>query len=444
MDKPSDNTTNSKGAIDLSKQFHQFMESNIAAGVVLIVATIISLLWANSIFSESYHNLWHTELAVRIGSTELSMHLSHWVNDALMALFFFAVGLEIKREVIAGELSSPRKAALPAFGALGGMLLPAVIFLILNGDQPGANGWGIPMATDIAFSLGILNLLGNRVPVSLKIFLVALAIVDDLGAILVIAVFYSSNLHLQYLIEAGSLLSLLILLNWLNVRLLWVYFVVGALVWFFFLQSGIHATIAGVLVAMSIPIKRGKPITEFNEKILNFRIKESGSTPYTLTDKTIRKLDKLERHVIELQSPLQRIEHMMHKSINFFIMPVFALANAGVHLSGSGVEPFTYIGFNVAIALLIGKTLGITLLVWLSLKLKLTELPDKLKIIHFFGVAILGGIGFTMSLFISNLAYTEPLMLDAAKLGVLTGSFFASIIGYVFLAYLLPRNEETN
>jgi Na+:H+ antiporter, NhaA family len=433
----------SSSFIDIGKnQFHQFLESNIAAGVVLIVCTIIAILWSNSLFSETYDNLWHTELAFRIGSVELSMHLSHWVNDALMAIFFFVVGLEIKREVIDGELSTVKKAALPVFGALGGMILPAAIFLLLNYNQEGSNGWGVPMATDIAFSLGILNLLGKRVPVSLKIFLVALAIVDDLGAISVIAIFYSADLQLQFLVEAASLFTLLILLNWLNVRHLWLYAIIGILIWYFFLQSGIHATVAGVLIAMTIPIKRGKSIPEFNEKLKQFKISESGCTSYTLTDKMISKLDKLESEVIELQSPLQRTEHMMHKVINFFIMPVFALANAGVHISGTGIEPYTYIGINIAVALFIGKSLGITLFVWLSVKMKFTELPDNLRLIHFFGVAILGGIGFTMSLFISNLAFSDQIILDSAKLGILVGSFIASVTGYFFLSYLLPKNGE--
>ena len=426
------------------RRFHQFLENDASGGILLIVHTIIALLWANSAFHYSYEHLWHTEIALKIGSFEVGMHLLHWVNDGLMAIFFFVVGLEIKREVIAGELSSMRKAALPALGALGGMVLPALVFSALTFGKDGSQGWGIPMATDIAFSLGILSLLGKRVPLSLKVFLVALAIVDDLGAIMVIAIFYSSNLQLEYLIQALALISLLLIINWMKVRKPWVYVVIGTIVWYFFLKSGIHATIAGVLVAFTVPVRRNLMTNEFNDHVDKFNLCDDCATSYTLPDQEIHKLDNLKRQIKMVQSPAQRIEHMLHKLVNYFIMPAFALGNAGVVLDGSNMGPYGYLSLSVALALFVGKALGITLLSWGGVKLGLAELPQNIKWSHMFGVAILGGLGFTMSLFISNLAYFDLSMLNAAKLGVLGGSLVAGVVGYLLLSKILPRpkNEE--
>lgn len=425
------------------RMFHQFLESDASGGILLIICTIIALMWANSAFHESYEHLWHTEFAIRFGEFELGMHLLHWVNDALMAIFFFVVGLEIKREIVAGELSSKKKAALPALGAIGGMLLPAALFVGLTYGKAGVDGWGIPMATDIAFSLGILNLLGKRVPLPLKVFLVALAIVDDLGAIMVIAMFYTSNLQLEYLFQALALISLLLVFNWTGLRKPPIYVAIGIVVWYFFLKSGIHATIAGVLVAFTIPIKRKERISKFNEIVSGFGLNAEGATEHTLPDAEIHKLDYLHKQIRDVQSPVQRIEHLLHNMVNYFIMPVFALANAGVHLTGGGSgADLTYLSVNVALALIVGKTVGITLLAMIGVKMKFAELPLGVKPIQLMAVAILGGLGFTMSLFVSNLAYYDMAMLNAAKVGVLAGSLFAGIAGYLLLSKLFPAEKK--
>jgi NhaA family Na+:H+ antiporter len=432
----------SSGIVGASRRrFHQFLENDASGGVLLILCTIIALMWANSDFYHSYEHLLHSEISFKLGSFELGMGLLHWVNDGLMAVFFFVVGLEIKREIVAGELSTWKKASLPALGAIGGMVLPALIFVAFTFGKEGMQGWGVPTATDIAFSLGILNLLGKRVPLPLKIFLVALAIVDDLGAIMIIGIFYSSNLQLEYLIQAFALLSFAMLMNWMRVRKPWVYVVVGLLVWYFFLQSGIHASIAGVLVAFTIPIKRKQKIRKFNEIIKGIEINRSASTPYTLPDHEIHRLDYLKKEMRDVQSPLQRLEHMLHGTINYFIMPIFALVNAGIHLNNEGLGPYTYVGINIALALFFGKTVGISLVSYLGCKFKLAELPTGVKFSQLFAVAILGGLGFTMSLFISNLAFTDAAMLNSAKIGVLGGSATAGFLGYIILSKILPKDK---
>jgi NhaA family Na+:H+ antiporter len=432
----------STNVLDISRRrFHQFLENDASGGVLLILSTIIALLWANSSFNQSYEHLLHTDISFKFGSFQMGMGLLHWVNDGLMAVFFFVIGLEIKREIVAGELSTWKKASLPALGAIGGMALPAIIFVLFTLGKDGMQGWGVPTATDIAFSLGILNLLGKRVPLPLKIFLVALAIVDDLGAIMIIGIFYSSNLQLEYLVQAFALLSFALLMNWMKVRKPWVFVVVGLLVWYFFLQSGIHASIAGVLVAFTIPIRRKMKVRKFNEILKGMEINRSGCTPYTLTDHEMHRLDYLKKEMRDVQSPLQRLEHMLHKTINYLIMPVFALVNAGVYMGGEGMGPYTYIGINIALALFFGKTIGISLVAYLGVKLKLAELPSGVKFSQLFAVAILGGLGFTMSLFISNLAFTDAAMLSSAKIGVLTGSATAGFIGYIVLSKILPKDK---
>ncbi|QZE15585.1 Na+/H+ antiporter NhaA [Halosquirtibacter laminarini] len=422
-------------------RFHQFLEADASGGVLLIVCTFAALLWANSPFKEAYEHLLHSEIAFHIGSFHFEMHLLHWVNDVLMAIFFFVVGLEIKREIIAGELSSLKKAVLPALGAVGGMLLPAVFFVMMAAGRPGAQGWGIPMATDIAFSLGILSLLGKRVPLPLKVFLVALAIVDDLGAIVVIALFYTSNLAVGYLYYALAILAVMFVMNRQKVYKIYPYVILGIIVWYFFYLSGIHATIAGVLVAFTIPIRRELDEKIFNKTLKKISIDSEHVTDYTISDEDIHKIDHLRKNAKRVLSPVQYLEHKLHKVVNFFIMPVFAVANAGVDLSsggGSG-EDYSYISLCVGLSLLLGKTFGIVGVAWLGVKLKIAELPKSIKWKHMFGVAMLGGLGFTMSLFISNLAYMDVAMLSAAKVGVLVGSTVSGILGYFYLKLTLPK-----
>ena len=425
-------------------RFHQFLEADASGGVLLILCTFAALLWANSPFQDAYEHLLHSEIAIQVGSFHFEMHLLHWVNDVLMAVFFFVVGLEIKREIIAGELSSFKKAIFPALGAIGGMIVPAALFVIFAAGRPGAQGWGIPMATDIAFSLGILSLLGKRVPLPLKVFLVALAIVDDLGAIGVIALFYTSNLAVGYLYYALAILAVMFVLNRSRVYKIYLYVILGIVVWYFFYLSGIHATIAGVLVAFTIPIRRELDEGIFNKTLPKISIDSSLTTPYTISDSDMHKIDHLRKNAKRVLSPVQFLEHKLHKVVNFFIMPIFALANAGVHLSSgssTGVD-YDYISLSVGLALLLGKTFGILSVAWLGVKLKIAELPNGIKWNQMFGLAMLGGLGFTMSLFISNLAYMDVAMLSAAKIGVLVGSTLAGVLGYCYLKVALPKKPK--
>lgn len=370
--------------------FEKFTRIEASSSFVLIACTIIAFVAANSGLASSYDHFWHDERA-------LSFSFAHFINDGLMAVFFFVVGLEIKRELLSGELSSFKKASLPIFGAIGGMLVPALIFFAFNKDTPTAGGWGIPMATDIAFAVGVVSLLGKRVHPALKVFLMALAIVDDIGAVLVIALFYTSAINWLILLIAFGLIGLLIGGNIRGVRSLWFYSILGILVWLLFLQTGVHATIAGVLVALTVPASNGK---------------NSGA-----------------------ESPLVRFENGSHGFVAFAIMPFFALANAGVSISGgtfaSLAEPLP---LGILLGLFIGKPLGITLFAWLGSKVKLASLPSGAGWIDLFFISILGGIGFTMSLFITNLAFTDGGVIDKAKLGVLLGSLASGVIGCLFLS----------
>lgn len=417
------------------------METEASGGLLLIVATVIALICVNSSMKDTYEHFWHAIAGFSIGSFTLEMSLTHWINDALMAIFFFVVGLEIKREIISGELSSLKKATLPAIGALGGMVVPALIYVAITYGKEGVAGWGIPMATDIAFSLGILSLLGKRVPVSLKIFLVALAIVDDLGAILVIALFYTSSLQFSYLFIGIAILFILFLLNWKRVKNPWVYGILGTIVWYYFYMSGIHATIAGVLVAFAIPIRRNMSVSEFNKKLSNVKLIKEEADSFTLSDSDIHKLDKVKKDIISVKSSVQTLEHSLHKFVNYMIIPLFALANAGVYIESDGLGDHGYISNAVMSGLFFGKSIGITLFAWLGVKLKIAELPSGVYWKNIFGVAILGGLGFTMSIFITNLAFTEHDMLTPAKIGVLGGSMLSGLIGFIFLNNTLKNRS---
>jgi NhaA family Na+:H+ antiporter len=420
-------------------------QSGALGGILLIIFTIIALVWANSPWKEFYHELWETPIGIEIGNWFFEMHLIHWINDVLMAVFFYVVGLEIKREVIAGELSSRKKATLPALGALGGMLLPALVFtlFITIGNRPdAASGWGIPMATDIAFSLGIISLLGKRVPLALKVFLVALAIVDDLGAILVIALFYSSEINFSFLFLALAITGILVMLNQMRFRYIGVYHLLGLFIWICLYKSGIHATISGVVLAFTIPISRKLDVITFRQRINDLQMKEHGHTRHTLAHHQIDDIQYIKKQIKQLESPVQRLEHALSSTVNYLIMPLFALANAGVTLNGEGGQSFSLITVSVAVALLVGKSFGITLLAWLGCKLGLSELPGKVKWKELFGVAILGGLGFTMSIFVANLAFTDNSLLDQSKIGILIGSLVSGIVGYIVLTKLFPLKKK--
>jgi Na+:H+ antiporter, NhaA family len=420
------------------RPFQEFAHTESAGGIVLLACTALALAWVNSPWGESYHHVWETPVAVRLGGLALDMTLHHFINDGLMAVFFFLVGLEIKRELLVGELASLKQAALPIAGALGGMLVPAALYALFNVGRPGAPGWGIPMATDIAFALGVLALLGPRVPVALKIFLTALAIVDDIGAVLVIAVFYTADIAWPMLGWAGVILALLLVAGRAHVRHPAVYLIPGVAVWALFLASGVHATVAGVLLAMTIPARTLIDEDEFIERaggaLDEFR-NASGPEVTVMNNREQQEaLRALEHATDEAQAPLMKMEHKLHGVVAFGIMPLFALANAGVPLGGEMVSGVAWsVTLGVVVGLVLGKPLGITLFAWLAVRLGAAALPAGAGWRALHGVSWLGGIGFTMSLFVAGLAFGDAALLDSAKLGILAASLVAGAAGAVLL-----------
>jgi NhaA family Na+:H+ antiporter len=422
----------------LLKPINSFLKNEIVAGALLFMCAVIAMIWANSPLKESYHQLWETHFAISFGNFEISKTLHYWINDGLMSIFFFVVGLELKREIIGGELTTLKKAALPIGAALGGMLVPALIFIGLNPDSPASSGWGIPMATDIAFALGVLILLGKRVPVSIKLFLTALAIIDDLGAVLVIAFFYTSDISFMNLAIGGGFMATLIAANHLGVRNTLFYGIVGiGGVWLSFLLSGVHATIAGVLLAFAIPartkidelgfIKKLKEYTEWFEK--SDRIDSR-----LITTKQLHIIQEIKTASMYAETPLQRLEEAMHPLVAFIVVPLFALANAGIELSGETFSSLLHpVTIGVVSGLVLGKFLGVTGFTFLLVKTKIAVLPPGVNWTHICGIALLAGIGFTMSLFISELAFTDPAMILHAKLGIMIASVIAAALGFVVL-----------
>jgi len=412
-----------------------------------MICTVIALIWANTAWSHSYHDLWQTHLVVSLGNLlTLDYSIHHWINDGLMVIFFFTVGLEIKREFLVGELSSAQKASLPIAGALGGMIAPALLYTVFNSGTEGANGWGIPMATDIAFVVGIMALLGPRVPITLKIFVLALAIADDIGAVMVIAVFYTAEISASALIIAAIFLALLVLLNRLGTKSLIPYAVLGLILWLAFLQSGIHATIAGVLLAFTIPASSRYDTNKFSEKVrqLISHFDSTGDEWKNVLNNSERQHDVLaiEESCEKVLTPLQRFEHGLHPWVSFFIIPVFALANAGVTLADMDIlnALLSPVSLGIIIGLFIGKQIGIFAFSFLAVKLKLSSLPEGVNWKNLYGAGILAGIGFTMSLFIAGLAFNDPALLDLSKIGVLSGSLISGIIGFVFLKNTSPKS----
>ncbi len=419
--------------------FRTFIRNEVSSGVLLIVSAGVALVWANSPFADSYHALWDTHLSFQYEGFVVSESLLDWINDGLMAMFFFVVGLEIKRELMAGELASPRHAALPLIAAAGGMLVPALIYTAFNFGTPELAGWGIPMATDIAFSMGILHLLGNRVPSSLKIFLVSLAIVDDLGAVLVIALFYTSEISYTSLFVGFALLGLVGLLNRLGVRSTLAYGILGiGGVWLAFLFSGVHPSIAGVLMAMMIPATIRIEPERFVDRSRSMidRFEQAGYPRSDILTNRTRQAALLDLDVITDHSltPLQRLETALHPWVSFLILPLFALANAGVTIDadlGAAVKHPVTVG--IALGLLVGKQVGVTGFAWLAVRFGLAELPTNVKWSQLYGVSWLAAIGFTMSLFIGGLAFEDPQYLAMAKVAVLGASVVAGIVGVVIL-----------
>jgi NhaA family Na+:H+ antiporter len=416
----------------------EFARIEAAGGILLLICTAVAVAWANSPWRGSYFDLWHMPVAIEIGTFRLSESLAHWVNDGLMAIFFFVVGLEIKRELLVGELASPRKAAIPVAAAVGGMAVPALIYALVNIGGDGMDGWAIPAATDIAFALGIMALLGKRVPLSLKVFLMAVAIVDDIGAVLVIALFYTSDISWAALGGAGVVMALLILANLLQVRKPIVYVALGLLLWLAFLQSGVHATLAGILLAFTIPSRfriRGADFVAFSRRALDEFERAGGNENDLMTNQARQQwVHGLEMACEHADTPLLRLEHALVPWVAFVIMPVFALANAGVEISaGFGSALGSRISLGIILGLVLGKPAGIMLCTWLAVRLGLGALPEGVTWRQISATAWLAGIGFTMSLFIAYLGFGEGEQLVAAKYGILAGSLIAGGGGYVLL-----------
>ncbi|WP_319777631.1 Na+/H+ antiporter NhaA [Maridesulfovibrio sp.] len=441
MSKETVVTNNNQPRIDRMLQpFYEFVKIESSGGLILIIATVIALIWANSPWGRFYEAFKNMPLTVGAGDFVLSKPTILWINDGLMAVFFFLVGLEIKREILVGELNSIRQASLPIFAAVGGMVIPAIVYAFFNAGTPSADGWGIPMATDIAFSLGVLSMLGDRVPLSLKVFLTAVAIVDDIGAILVIAVFYSSGISL-WILGLGFLLFLcMIVLNRLGVRHPLPYLFFGCLMWLAFLKSGVHATVAGVLAAMTIPASTRICCTDFLVPMRNHLMEyEMGGdkNKVTLSNKQmLSALGNMNRDVLMASPPLKRIEHNLHYYVAFGIMPVFAIANAGINFSaeGGGLDVFHPVSFGIFFGLIVGKVAGICLASWIAVKSGIAEMPRTLVPGHFLGASLLAGIGFTMSIFITTLAWdaASPFIIDA-KFSILSASVVSGILGFLVL-----------
>jgi Na+:H+ antiporter, NhaA family len=431
----------------LLKPFNSFIRNESTAGVFLLACSILALILSNSPLSDEFHHLWEYEFSIAVAGYTISNSLHHWINDGLMAMFFFVVGLELKREIMGGELASLSSAMLPLAAALGGMVVPALVFVAFNYNKPTLDGWGIPMATDIAFALGILSLLGNRVPLSVKIFLTALAIADDLGAVLVIAIFYTSDISFLNLATGAVFLIALLTANYLGVRSTLFYGIVGiGGLWIAFLMSGVHATVAGVLAALAIPARTKIDEVGFATRLRNY-VNEFESIP----PNSVTLLEPEQLHVVEkiksltkaATTPLQRLEHALHPVVLFIVMPVFALANAGISLGGLSLQDVvTPLSLGVFFGLLLGKFTGVVGVSWLFLKIGWAKLPDDMPFKSIYGIGMLAGIGFTMSLFITNLAFKTQAVTIQAKVGVLVASLLAGLIGFIILKKTLPKVGE--
>ena len=401
-------TLDFKSSIFLKTFIRDFLKTESSSGVLLIIFSILAITLSNSEFSSYYYSLKNSYLSINIENFELKETVHHWVNDGLMSIFFLVIGLELKREMIDGQLSSVSQVILPGIAAIGGMAAPAIIYLLINQNEPlASSGWAIPTATDIAFSLAVLAVLGNRVPVSLKIFLLSLAIIDDLGAVMVIALYYTEEISYIYLLYASFSLIILMLLNFFNVRIITIYLFIGLFLWYFILHSGIHTTIAGVILAATIP----------------FSVKKSN------------------------HSPLRYLEKKLHTFSGFIILPLFAFFNADININSISVNSLTEsVPLGIMLGLLLGKPIGITLLTYLSIKFKICNLPDNISLYDVVGVSFLCGIGFTMSLFINSLAFTQGVDVvnfgqEYSKSGIFFGSIISGIIGYIILKIRLKKDE---
>jgi len=433
----------------VSTPFEQFLHSQTSSGLILMVMTVIALILANTPLADVYSHFFHMNIDFNIGSWKLSNTIHHWINDGLMAIFFFLVGLEIKREVLVGELSNIKVAMLPILAAIGGMIMPAIIYTAINYGSKGASGWGIPMATDIAFAISILVLLGNRVSPALVTFLVALAIVDDLGAVLVIAFFYTDHIQMTPLILAGVSFLVLIAFNRFGIHTVLPYFIVGIGMWFFMLESGVHATIAGVIAAMSIPSKpKCTPIdfTTHAKNLLDEYDNYPIATDHTMHERQKAILMNIQDRIDSVNSPAARLEHDLHLPVSLIIIPLFALANAGISIDFSSIGDtiLQNVSLGVIFGLIFGKIIGIAGTSFLAIKLGFARLPEGSNMSQIFGVAFLGGIGFTMSIFVADLAFVnDATLVFQAKIGILSASLFSGLFGYLWLRHVTNNDVST-
>ncbi|MDF1574387.1 MAG: Na+/H+ antiporter NhaA [Bacteroidales bacterium] len=426
--------------------FQKFIRIESLSGMLLFGATLLALILANSPWAGSFQSFWQYKVGISTTGFELIKPLILWINDGLMAIFFFLIGLEIKRELLIGELNSVKKASFPLFAAIGGMLVPVALFLVLNRNLENSHAWGIPMATDIAFSLAILRLLGNRVPLGLKVFLTAFAIVDDLGAVMVIALFYSGSIQWTLIAIASVLLAILFFLSYKQIHAKGLIFFFGIIIWVLFLKAGIHPTIAGVLLAFTVPIRQKIGVATYYEKLCeivdDIKASDKPGSPL-LTKQQIENIDHLEDWTEKVQSPLQLLEHRLHNWVAYLIMPLFALSNAGVAFKGGGNLDLS-LGGIIVICLVAGKLIGVILFSWIGVKLGFAELPAEVNFKQITGIALLAGVGFTMSIFVANLAFGDnPFLLESSKAGILVGSFIAGISGYLVLRFNSKKPGKT-
>ena len=413
--------------------FQNYISKESLSGIILFCATVLAVLVANSSWGDTYYNLWHMPLGIALGGSTITMDLTHWIDDGLMSIFFLMVGLEIKRELVCGELSSVQKASFPVVAAIGGMLIPALIYVGLNTNNP--LGFGIPMATDIAFALGILMLLGKRVNPAIKLFLVALAVVDDLGAVLVVALVYTNEINAIYFLHAGLTYAILWIFNLAGVKKLGPYLILGIFLWIFIHSIGIHATIAGVLLAFVIPIHGKideKSFVENTQQSLK-EFERTSNSKQTLSHDQIDALENIAHNYDNVQNPLVKLEHNLHNFSAFFIMPLFAFSNAGVLIDMSTISTHFMIVLGVVLGLLIGKPIGVVGFTYLAVKFKWVAKPTEMSWSDIIAVGFLAGIGFTMSIFITHLAFEDESLIAAVKLGVFFASFIAAVIGVILI-----------
>jgi len=426
----------------LTSPFVRFSRLEASGGILLLACTLAALVWANSPWEQNYHDIWDTRVSISIGPVSLTESRHEWINDGLMSIFFFLVGLEIKRELLVGELSSVKRAAFPLLAALGGCVAPALIFFAFNRGGPSEHGWGIPMATDIAFALGVLALLGNRVPAALKVFVAALAIADDIIAVLVIALFYTSGLDWFSLSIAFAGTGVSLLANRAGIRRPAFYAFIGLIIWLAVLKSGVHATIAGVLLAFTIPVRTRIDKAQFLESSRGLLERFASAAPDTSDAHDC--VHTLEQQCELVQSPLHRIEHSLQPWVSFFIMPVFAFANAGVHIFGNVAAAFTRpVSIGIMLGLFLGKPVGITAFSWLAEKARVVSLPAAVSWRQVLGASCVCGIGFTMSLFIAELAFSEGMVLDLSKIAILAASAAAGVCGVILLGATKKKLEVT-